>query len=342
MHLKRQIVGKRIIKTGLAVFLTAWICMIFDLPALFAVITAIVTIEPTAADSIKKGTIRFPASVIGAGFAMIFEFFFAQAPITFALSATFTIWACQALRLDAGILVAALTAVAMIPETDGHYFMSFVIRLGTTLIGISVSALVNYFILPPKFYPLIVENLNELYRQAGGFLEEIIENEANAIKQWSRKYQKMTKKLERTFQLMNFQRAEWKYHRYAVGDIRRMNVIQKKLDYLQKILYHFGNLNGLQLKNIKPEDREVIKQAGTSISNILRDPNHDIPNIHYETIDRLDNLFRGLKEQPNSEENKHYRHHFSQETVMIYELLSLHDVLEELEEVCAKNNEQNR
>ena len=43
---------------------------------MFAVITAIVTIEPTAEDSIKKAFIRFPASAIGAAFAVLFTYFF--------------------------------------------------------------------------------------------------------------------------------------------------------------------------------------------------------------------------------------------------------------------------
>ena len=35
-------------------FLTVLVCEFFNIPTIFAVITAIVTIEPTATDSIKK------------------------------------------------------------------------------------------------------------------------------------------------------------------------------------------------------------------------------------------------------------------------------------------------
>ena len=41
-------------KTGIAVFLTVLVCEFFNIPTIFAVITAIVTIEPTATDSIKR------------------------------------------------------------------------------------------------------------------------------------------------------------------------------------------------------------------------------------------------------------------------------------------------
>lgn len=50
----KKFVGGRIFKTGLAVFITAVICEILNWPAMFAVITAIVTIEPTAAIRLRK------------------------------------------------------------------------------------------------------------------------------------------------------------------------------------------------------------------------------------------------------------------------------------------------
>ncbi|MGQ0438160.1 aromatic acid exporter family protein, partial [Bacillus sp. B-TM1] len=110
--------------------------------------TAIVTIEPTATDSIKKGLVRFPASTIGSAYAMTFTFFLGHQALSYALAAMFTIVTCQKLKLHAGTLVATLTAVAMIPITADHYFTAFLIRLATTSTGIIVSTVVNFFILP--------------------------------------------------------------------------------------------------------------------------------------------------------------------------------------------------
>ncbi|WP_347568885.1 aromatic acid exporter family protein [Evansella sp. AB-P1] len=41
----KRFIGERVLKTGIAVFITAGICLAYDLPAIFAVITAIVTID---------------------------------------------------------------------------------------------------------------------------------------------------------------------------------------------------------------------------------------------------------------------------------------------------------
>lgn len=62
--INRNWMGPRTLKTAFAVFLSAMICKALGFPVVFAVITAIVTLEPTASDSIKKGMVRFPASAI--------------------------------------------------------------------------------------------------------------------------------------------------------------------------------------------------------------------------------------------------------------------------------------
>ncbi|WP_431799751.1 aromatic acid exporter family protein [Halobacillus andaensis] len=152
-----QLFGGRTLKTGISVFITALICGFFNLPVVFAVITAIVTIEHTAADSIKKAMIRFPASAIGALLATSFYAIFGKSAITFALAAMLTIAICHKLKLDDGILVAAITATAMIPDFQDHHFISFITRLGTTSIGIVVSTAVNFFLLPLTTPPGFIE-----------------------------------------------------------------------------------------------------------------------------------------------------------------------------------------
>lgn len=165
-----KFVGGRLIKTGIAVFSAASLCLLLDLPAIFAVIIAIVTIEPTVADSIKKGMVRFPAALIGASLAMIFIYFFGQSAVTYTLAAVSTIFICHKLKLEAGMLIATLTAVAMIPMTQDHYFLSFVKRAGTTTIGLVVSTLVNLVILPAKYMDEITKRNEQLFTETAWLL----------------------------------------------------------------------------------------------------------------------------------------------------------------------------
>ncbi|EWU11413.1 UPF0421 protein [Staphylococcus aureus M52622] len=42
----KHLIGARTIKTGIAIFLTAVFCMALDLTPIYAILTAVVTIEP--------------------------------------------------------------------------------------------------------------------------------------------------------------------------------------------------------------------------------------------------------------------------------------------------------
>ena len=66
---------------------------------MFAVITAIVTVEPTAAGSVRKAAERFAASGIGAGFSVFFTYMFKDAPITYMLVTLSAIIFCQIAKL---------------------------------------------------------------------------------------------------------------------------------------------------------------------------------------------------------------------------------------------------
>ncbi|WP_347548318.1 aromatic acid exporter family protein [Pseudalkalibacillus hwajinpoensis] len=323
-----KFVGGRILKTGLAAFLTALICDAFGLPVLFAVITAIVTVEPTASDSIKKGIIRFPAAAIGAGFAMVFESFLHQSPLTYALAATFTLIACHKLGLDDGMLVATLTAVAMIPDTTGDYMSSFVVRLSTTLIGIFVSTAVNYFVMPPKFHTMINDGVERLYHNSGDLLDQIIADLPHARRQ-TIVYQRLSRDLERTFKLISYQREEWKYRRHSMNEVRSFSVVLKKLEYLQKILYHLGNMLFTDTKNgIDEEHHNIIMEAGRSISKAFHNPSNQLTQKHLTSIEKLDQLFHDLDDSRT--EVVEPRHHFTGKMIIIFELLSLNDVIDDL------------
>ena len=142
-------------------FLTVLVCEFFNIPTIFAVITAI-----------DQATDGFPASTIGSAYAMTFTFFLGHQALSYALAAMFTIVTCQKLRLHAGTLVATLTAVAMIPITADHYFTAFLIRLATTSTGIIVSTLVNFFILPPHYVKTISGCTEELFVKTANVMEE--------------------------------------------------------------------------------------------------------------------------------------------------------------------------
>ncbi|WP_425541772.1 aromatic acid exporter family protein [Bacillus carboniphilus] len=322
-------------KTGVAVLITALICDFLDWPAMFAVITAIVTIEPTAADSIKKAFIRFPASALGAGFAVLFSYFLGDTPITYALVTLATIITCTKLHLHAGTLVAVLTGVAMISTIHDEFVSSFFIRLGTTTTGLVVSSLVNLLLLPPNYSETISKKVHQLYIKTGTLLEkrgiEVIklhplQRETKMV------FREIQAEIEQVEKLCQYQKEEWRLHRTIRKDLRYFHYEYKKLTLLRQILYHLGNLIHLPAKDETiPEHEEVkILTAIQSIKNIIHHPQFEIDDGHYSIMEGL--LEDLWVEHPVIHEQsfKSIKHHFSNRKVLKYELLSIHDLLNEL------------
>lgn len=333
-----RIVGGRIFKTALSAFITAYICEWMGWPPLFAVMTAIVTIEPTSADSIRKGLVRFPASIMGAGFAMLFEAFFHHSALTYTLASVTTLYACHKFKLYDGLVVATLTSVAMVTVTHAHYLDSFFVRMGTTFTGIAVSSVVNFIVLPPKYAPMIESNVRQLYIETGAFLEQFLENMTTSKKRYKKDYDLLCKKLDYGFKLIHFQRSEWTYHKHRMTKVRDLTLYHRKLEYLQKVMYHIGNLlyQSVPIGTLTEEEATLIKEAGTSLAYLYKNIDKPISEEHYKRIDELNALFCQVRENALKSKDKHFHHHFSPKLIIMFELLSLHDVIEELQQMATK------
>lgn len=237
--------GKRIIKTAIAVFITAWVCQQLGWPVIFAVITAIVTIEPTLSSSIKKGMIRLPAAAMGAAFALFFDYLFGQIPLTYALSAALTIYICHLFRWHDAMIVATLTAVAMIPITDGHFLEAFFTRIGTTSIGIIISSIVNFVVWPPDFSNHIETSCQRLSAQSQKLFQEVSAGQLRELsnrKQLKQRLSVMMKELNKTHELINHQKQGYRYHKPNETQIQQLVAYEETLERLEDLLFQIGYL----------------------------------------------------------------------------------------------------
>jgi uncharacterized membrane protein YgaE (UPF0421/DUF939 family) len=169
-----ELIGRRILKTALSVFLVGTISRLLGLPLFFPIVAAVVTIEPTLSESLSKAKVRFPAVAIAAAAALGFHYAFGPQPIAYAVSLLTAIFILNLLRWHDGLVIATLTAVAMIPEAgEVDHVTSFLLRLVGTMLGMVVSAFINLFFLPPNYFPLIRQNIDKLHADLSDLLVEI-------------------------------------------------------------------------------------------------------------------------------------------------------------------------
>lgn len=320
-----QIVGSRVIKTGVAIFLTAWICELLNWPPVFAVITAIVTLEPTVSDSIKKGIIRFPASAIGSAYAVIFIALFGNSPITYTLAAVLTIATCFRLKLHAGLLVATLTSVAMVEVIHSNYLISFFIRLGTTTVGLLVSTAVNMFVLPPDYTKEIIKNIKKISKRTGDTLEKIMQSLLNeddpAANQAA--VDQLDEKIIKTEKLIQFQRGESKYHPLAGSERDAFFLAEQKLKSLRLIQYHMTNLMSMPAQTflLSTEKQKVIQRAAAQLIRDLRNNERYEEETHREAELQLRRLF--WEGNVSAGKDTEYATGFPPDLIVLYELLSI-------------------
>lgn len=325
-----QFLGSRVIKTGVAIFLTAWICELLNWPPVFAVITAIVTLEPTVSDSIKKGIIRFPASAIGSAYAVLFISIFGNSPITYTLAAVLTIATCFKLKLHAGLLVATLTAVAMVEVIHSNYLISFFIRLGTTTVGLLVSTGVNMFVLPPDYTKEIVKNIQSITKQTGVTMEKLFQSLLNNNDPVINKYQidQLDKKIMQTETLLKHQRDESKYHPLAGSEKDTFRQAEQKLMLLRLFHYHIKNLTRLPSQTflLSMEKHKVIDSAASLIVQGLQNTSKFSKSEHQEQEVKLRKLF--WEGNVSSGKDVNYSTGFPPELIILYELLSIYSLAE--------------
>ncbi|MGO1059528.1 aromatic acid exporter family protein [Planococcus sp. FY231025] len=325
--------GSRILKTGIAIFLTAVICEWFGWPPVFAVITAIVTIEPTVSDSIKKGLVRFPASAIGSAFAVLFITLFGNSPITYTLAAVATILVCYRLNLHAGLLVATLTSVAMVEVIHDHVLISFFIRLGTTTIGLLVSTAVNMLVFPPNYSTDILKSIHSISARAGSLLEHtfrtiLFDGDAN-LQEDKKIVKQLTTEIQKTEKLVHYQRDEASLYPWVRNREAELRVAERQLLFLDNFEYHLNALLRVPLQDIKwtAGEREIIMHAVTALADDLRHAVHYDHEKHQDELKRITDLFWENSKRVPANDALHPTL-FPPEFTILYELMTIYDLVD--------------
>lgn len=330
--MKKFLGGNRVIKTGVAVLLTAWICDLLEWPAVFAVITAIVTIEPTVSDSIKKGIVRFPASAIGSAYAVTFISLFGNSPITYALAAVFTISTCYKLNLHAGLLVATLTSVAMIEVIHEHFFIAFLIRLGTTTIGLVVSTFVNMFVLPPDYKDEIFKYIGKIVSLTANMIKqiytEILDNEKNN-ETTTLQLTKLENKIDTTSKLIQFQKNEIKYRPFVASETTFFQRMEERIKLFEKMHDKMKFLNSYPFENVNWDEEkvEIIHKAILELTESFLDERKFNINNHYNNKRNIIKIF--WNDTVTLNDIADHSTSFPTEIILLYELQAFYDLVEQ-------------
>lgn len=156
-------IGLRTIKTGIAVGLTMVIAKVFQIEyPFFAIVAALIAVQPTVSDSWKVGLNRILGTFIGAIVGVILVSLFPANFIFLGIGTIILITIMNKLGWNEAINIAAVVLVAIFLDVGVNHINYALHRLFDTFIGISVAVIINYLIYPPTYDAKVLKGIRDI------------------------------------------------------------------------------------------------------------------------------------------------------------------------------------
>ncbi|MDA8213638.1 MAG: aromatic acid exporter family protein [Clostridia bacterium] len=179
--------GARVVKTGLAVTLAAAICLYFDIPIIFAALSAVVNLKPSVVESwrnaLEQVSVHLMGVVLAFGIGLTLgtdaltfgnHLTLQTKPLTLGLATVIMIWLCGRLGWTGGTLMGVLTALFILTAPPKEFVPHAVDRTLAVFTGLVVALAVNYLILPPRYGQKLRVTLRKLSDQVIEFFDEMM------------------------------------------------------------------------------------------------------------------------------------------------------------------------
>ena len=108
-------IGARILKTGVAVTITMYLCKLLNLePAFFGAVSAVVNMQPSIFLTVKTAKDQILVHLIGVGFGLLFGYLVGGSPLTMGIVSILLIAVYIRMGLNSGISMGIVAAVFVI------------------------------------------------------------------------------------------------------------------------------------------------------------------------------------------------------------------------------------
>jgi uncharacterized membrane protein YgaE (UPF0421/DUF939 family) len=165
-HTKLKI-GKRNIKTAIAVFISVLISKAFKLEyPFFTVIAAIFSMENSIASTYKAGLYRLIGTLVGAFVGVIFIYIQPGNALLMGIGTVLLIFICNTFKWDRAVPIAGVMFAAIMLSLNNKNPLQYSFsRVLDTFAGIVIAVAVNYLIFPPNNLTQMRKSLNDISRK---------------------------------------------------------------------------------------------------------------------------------------------------------------------------------
>lgn len=236
-------IGLRTIKTGIAVMLSVVVAQILNLEyPFFIAMTALISMDKTMGNSLKMGRNRVVGTFFGACIGVILSYIDRGNPILCGLGMICLIQLCNVTKLKGSITIGGIVMMAIMVHTDKTPLFYGFHRTFDTLIGATLSFLVNALIFPYSTVKRLDETTLKLWEESDVCIEAIKRHELVNLDEMKNQLQEIEVEL-------------MLYHNEVL--------LHKKRDYVNELEKHYEMTQRLllELEVLETVDREVNKEV---------------------------------------------------------------------------------
>lgn len=175
-------IGARIIKTGVAVATAIYLCKLLKVePSTFSAISALLNVQPSVHQTLKKALEQVLVHIIGVGLAFALGYFLGANPFSIGLGTIILIWLLLTLNLSTGITMGVVALVFILASAPKEFVPHAISRSAGIFIGLGVGMAINQLLAPPRYKDKFLAKLKEFGEQTVNFFAQSVEDFAHLV-----------------------------------------------------------------------------------------------------------------------------------------------------------------
>jgi len=193
-------VGARIIKTGLAVALSLFICDYFNIqPSLFAGAATVLNMQPSVGLSLYNAKEQLLVHFLSVCVAILLGLTIGTNPLSMGISTIIIIQLCQVFKWRGGVSAGVMAAIFVLASPHAEFLNHALVRSLAIFVGVSVALAVNLTIAPPRYRQPLQKKLVELNMHVSRLFCEAVQAFLRLSLPTPEEKEAMTKKTEALF-----------------------------------------------------------------------------------------------------------------------------------------------
>jgi uncharacterized membrane protein YgaE (UPF0421/DUF939 family) len=195
-----MITGARVLKTGLAVTISMFTCVLLNIqPAIFAGAAAVLNLQPSLGKSFYNALEQILSQFIAIGIAIILGLTIGGNPLVMGLSTILVILICNHFQWRSSISGAIMATIFVLASPPDQFLNHALIRSLAIFIGVGAALLVNITIARPHYEIPLRLKLIELNKFIMDNFNQVVQNYLQLTPPAPKTLKKLNKKAGKFF-----------------------------------------------------------------------------------------------------------------------------------------------